>query len=91
MAPEGLQGLKSRERACMRPSEKDRKEVGAKIREVRERRGMTQRELTDATCSSTSIVSNWLSGTRSPNAESLAAFCRATGASADWLLGTRRP
>ena len=53
--------------------------------------GMTQRELTDATCSSTSIVSNWLSGTRSPNAESLAAFCRATGASADWLLGTRRP
>lgn len=31
----------------MRPSEKDRKEVGAKIREVSERWGMTQRELAE--------------------------------------------
>ena len=65
--------------------------LSRRMRQALSASGMTQRELTDATCSSTSIVSSWLSGTRNPNAESLAAFCRATGASADWMLGTRRP
>lgn len=51
----------------MRPSEKDRKEVGAKIREVRERRGMTQRELAEKAGLTESAMSSYELGYRMPS------------------------
>ena len=51
----------------MRPSEKDRKEVGAKIREVRERRGMTQRELAEKAGLTESAMRSYELGYRMPS------------------------
>ena len=63
----------------MRPSEKDRKEVGARIREVRERRGITQRELAERTAMTESAVRSYELGYRMPNKTQLILMARALG------------
>lgn len=85
MAPESLQGLTSRERACMRPSEKDRKEVGAKIREVRERRGMTQREAAEKSFVTESAFRSYELGYRMPKREIVDRIAKAFGVRNEYL------
>ena len=63
----------------MRPSEKDRKEVGAKIREVRERRGMTQRELAEKAGLTESAMRSYELGYRMPSETQVKMMAKALG------------
>lgn len=63
----------------MRPSEKDRKEVGAKIREVRERRGMTQRELAEKAGLTESAMRSYELGYRMPSETQVKLMAKALG------------
>ncbi|MDO4851156.1 MAG: helix-turn-helix transcriptional regulator [Actinomycetota bacterium] len=63
----------------MRPSEKDRKEVGARIREIRERRGMTQRELAERSGMTESAMRSYELGYRMPSEAQVRLMAKALG------------
>lgn len=61
-------------------------EIGKRIREFREDRGMSQKELADKIGVSNSRVSNWEQGINRPDADILADLCRALKVSPSELL-----
>ena len=63
----------------MRPSEKDRKEVGARIRKVRERKGMTQRELAERAGMTESAMRSYELGYRMPSETQIKLMSKALG------------
>lgn len=63
----------------VRPSEKNRKEVGAKIGEVRERRGMAQRELAEKAGLTESAMRSYELGYRMPSETQVKLMAKALG------------
>lgn len=61
-------------------------EIGKRIREYREERGMSQKELADKIGVSNSRVSNWEQGINRPDADILADLCRVLKVSPSELL-----
>ena len=61
-------------------------EIGKRIREYREKRGMSQKELADKIGVSNSRVSNWEQGINRPDADILADLCRVLKVSPSELL-----
>lgn len=61
-------------------------EIGKRIREFREDRGMSQKELADKIDVSNSRVSNWEQGINRPDADILADLCRVLKVSPSELL-----
>jgi len=61
--------------------------LGERIKEQRELRGLSQKELADKINVSASIVSNYENGERSPSLESLMALARTFQCTTDYLLG----
>ena len=62
-------------------------ELGARIRDVRSRFGMTQKGLSSALAVSQHAVWCWESGRMKPTPEHLTALAQVFGVSTDWLLG----
>ncbi len=58
-----------------------------RLKELRERKGITQAQLSDATKLTISAISKWERGRRSPSAYALFKLSRFFGVSADYLLG----
>ena len=65
-------------------------EIGLRIREFREARGMTQRQLAREIGVNEEVISNWETGKNRPNVDVLKKLCGSLGVSADELLGTGR-
>lgn len=63
------------------------KELGARLRDVRKRSGMTQKGLSSVLAVSQHAVWCWESGRMQPTHEHLAALAQVFGVSTDWLLG----
>lgn len=61
--------------------------LGERIKEQRELRRLSQKELADKINVSASIVSNYENGERSPSLESLMALARTFQCTTDYLLG----
>lgn len=61
-------------------------EIGKRIRQYREERGMSQKELADKIGVSNSRVSNWEQGINRPDADILADLCRVLKVSPSELL-----
>lgn len=64
-------------------------EIGKRIRQYRESRGMSQKELASKIGVSNSRVSNWEKGINRPDADILAELCRALQVSPSALLDVR--
>ncbi|MDL2273360.1 helix-turn-helix transcriptional regulator [Oscillospiraceae bacterium OttesenSCG-928-G22] len=60
--------------------------VGKKLRELRVRKGLTQRELGELTGVSASAIGMYEQGRRQPESELIVKFCRVFDVSADWFL-----
>ena len=65
-------------------------EIGLRIREFREARGLTQRQLARDIGVNEAVISNWETGKNRPNVDVLKKLCSSLGVSADALLGTGR-
>jgi transcriptional regulator with XRE-family HTH domain len=63
--------------------------LSARLRAIRERRGLTQDALGKVSGLSQMAVSHFETGRRLPCAENLVALCRALDCSADYLLGLK--
>lgn len=61
--------------------------IGAILSELREERGLTQRELAEIFHLSTSTISAYETGTRMPVAENIIAYARYFDVTADYVLG----
>jgi transcriptional regulator with XRE-family HTH domain len=59
--------------------------IGARIREARERAGMTQAELAESVGGGQPEVSMWEIGKRTPGLGSMVRLAGALGVSVDWL------
>lgn len=66
-------------------------EIGARIRQFREARGLTQVELANRLHISSGRLSNWEQGACRPNADILAKLCRALEVSPSELLDLPTP
>ena len=68
--------------------------IGAKVKELRVQKGLTQEELADRVGVSRQAVSKWESGTADPSTSNLLALAKLFGISAEELLreaaGTQR-
>ena len=64
-------------------------EIGANIKNLRESRGMTQKQLAMNIGVTEAVISNWETGKNRPNVDVLKKLCAALEVSADELLGTR--
>lgn len=62
------------------------REIGARIREARNARGMTQDDLAAAVGVSDKAISSWETARSLPAAYYLRDICAALGVSADWVL-----
>ena len=62
-------------------------ELGARIRDARERAGFSQGELAVAIRTSGARLSRWEIGRNAPRCDVLIRLCRVLEVSADWLLG----
>ena len=65
--------------------------IGTRVREARQKRGMSRADLARAAGLSGGAVSRIESGERSPGAETLARLARALGVELDYLMGGRQP
>lgn len=63
------------------------KEIGLRIRVVRETRGLTQEAFAKMVGITRVSLTRYEIGERTPNAVTIAAICEVTGISADYLLG----
>lgn len=63
-----------------------RYEIGARIRQYRELRGLSQKELAEMINISNNRLSNWEQGINRPNADILASICKALEVSPSELL-----
>lgn len=63
------------------------RELGQKLRELREGRGWSQSDLAKRAGVTKSAISTYEQGIRTPSADVLCAFAKAFGVSADYLLG----
>ena len=63
-------------------------EIGANIKNLRESRGMTQKQLAMNIGVTEAVISNWETGKNRPNVDVLKKLCAALEVSADELLGT---
>ena len=61
--------------------------IGARIRQFREEKGLSQTEFAEAINVSNARVSNWELGINRPDVDVLASICSALGVSSDELLG----
>lgn len=61
--------------------------IGARIREIREQRGLSQTDLGDLCGLKPNRISNYETGLRVPPLAAIIALCRGLGCSADDLLG----
>ena len=61
--------------------------LGDRIKEVRERRSMTQVDLAKKTGFHSTVISHYESNRRCPAADKLIAICKALNISSDYLLG----
>ena len=61
--------------------------IGSRIRDFRETRGLTQKELAEIIGVQDAVISNWETGRNRPNVDVLMKLCSALGTSADDLLG----
>ena len=62
-------------------------EIGARLKQARMARGMTQPQLAEAADISTSFLSNLENGRQAMNVKTMAALLDVLNISADWLLG----
>lgn len=69
----------------------DLKAMGARLREAREAKGMTQAELARAIGVETPSYWRYESGGQQPGGESLAALCRTLGVTAEWVMFGEAP
>ncbi len=60
--------------------------IGSRIKRVRDKRGITQKELADKIGVKAAVISNWETGKNRPNVDLLPAICKALSVSADELL-----
>lgn len=65
--------------------------LGARIREARKSRGLTQTQLADTLGTSQGWLSQWERGTRTPSVDWLSRLADALGVSMDWLAGRTEP
>lgn len=61
--------------------------IGSRLRQAIELKGITQKQLCDATGIAEASMSRYISGKRQPSTEVVIALCKELGVSADWLLG----
>lgn len=66
-------------------------DLGTRIREQREKRGLKQADLAHALQISAQAVSKWERGGNAPDIVTLPQLCKLLGVSADWLLGRFAP
>lgn len=64
-------------------------EIGNRIRQYREKKKLTQKQLADLIGVSNSRVSNWEKGINRPDADIIAGICRALDVSPSVLLDVR--
>ena len=64
-------------------------EIGLRIRQFRETKRLTQKQLADSIGVTNSRVSNWEQGTNRPDVDKLADICRALSISPSELLDVR--
>lgn len=69
--------------------EKDKYEIGKRIRKYRQERGISQKQLAKIIDVSNGRVSNWEQGLNRPDADMLAGLCEALRVSPSLLLGVR--
>ena len=62
-------------------------ELGVRIRDIRQRNGITQKRLSSILAVSQHAVWCWESGKMQPTPEHLVALAQALGVTTDWLLG----
>lgn len=65
------------------------KELGERIKTLRETRGWSQKDLAARAGITKSAISTYEQGVRTPSADVLCSFAKAFGVSADYLLGLR--
>ena len=63
------------------------KQLGSRIREMRERRGLKQADIARALQISAQAVSKWERGDNAPDISLLLDLSRLLGVTTDWLLG----
>ena len=64
--------------------------IGIRIRDFRESKGLTQKELAEIVGVQDAVISNWETGRNSPNVDVLKKLCTALNTSADELIGIKR-
>ena len=64
--------------------------IGIRIRDFRESKGLTQKELAEIVGVQDAVISNWETGRNRPNVDVLKKLCTALNTSADELIGIRR-
>lgn len=69
----------------------DIKDLGQRIKEQREKRGLRQSDIANALLVSAQAVSKWERGENAPDITALAELSRLLGVSVDWLLGATLP
>ena len=64
--------------------------IGIRIRDFRESKGLTQKELAEIVGVQGAVISNWETGRNRPNVDVLKKLCTALNTSADELIGIKR-
>ena len=64
--------------------------IGIRIRDFRESKGLTQKELAEIVGVQDAVISNWETGRNRPNVDVLKKLCTALNTSADELIGIKR-
>ena len=76
----------------MRPvNEQETRQIGARIRRARERRGIRKTDLASALGVWERTINRWESGTNLPDTKYLHALCDELGVSVVWLLAGKEP
>ncbi|MBQ6530529.1 MAG: helix-turn-helix transcriptional regulator [Clostridia bacterium] len=65
--------------------------IGARIHQLREARGMTQKQFARRVFTNPSAVGYWESGRVLPSCEMIISICRNCCVTSDWLLGLDKP
>lgn len=65
--------------------------IGARIHQLREARGMTQKRFARLVFTNPSAITYWECGKVLPSCEMIISICRECRVSADWLLGLDKP
>jgi len=64
--------------------------IGIRIRDFRESKGLTQKEVAEIVGVQDAVISNWETGRNRPNVDVLKKLCTALNTSADELIGIKR-